>query len=77
MAFQTVLIIRSALLEGGTFFALIAFMLERQAPSLVVAGVLILALVSGLPTRSKVEEAIESERRQIEQLRQMESIDAR
>lgn len=77
MAYQTVLIIRSALLEGGTFFALIAFMLERQTPSLVVAGVLLLALISGLPTRSKIEDAIESERRQIEQLRQMEAIDAR
>jgi hypothetical protein len=77
MSFQTVLIIRSALLEGGTFFALIAFMIERQAPSLVVAGVLILALVSGMPTRSKVEEAIDDERRQIELLRQMEPIDAR
>lgn len=77
MAYQTVLIIRSALLEGGAFFALVSYMIERQTSSLVVAGALILLILGGMPTRSKIEEAIERERRDINELRQMESVDAR
>jgi hypothetical protein len=77
LAYQTVLIIRSALLEGAAFFALIAYMLERQTLSLVVAGGLLLILLSGFPTRSKLREAIESERRVIKELQQLGATDAR
>jgi membrane protease YdiL (CAAX protease family) len=77
MAYQTVLIIRSALLEGGAFFALISYMIERQTSSLVVAGALILLILGGMPTRSKVEEAVARERREINELRQMGSVNAR
>jgi uncharacterized membrane protein YqjE len=69
--YQTRLIIRCALIEGAAFFAIVAFMIERQLLSLVVAGALLLALLSCFPTRSKVEDAVENERREIEQLRQM------
>jgi len=75
--YQTALIIRCALIEGAAFFSLVAFMFERQTLSLVVAGALLLALASCFPTRSRVEEAVETERREIEQLRPMEPTDAR
>jgi hypothetical protein len=75
--FQTRLIIRCALIEGAAFFAIVAYMIERQVLSLVVAGALLLALLSCFPTRSKVEETVEGERREIKELRQMGAGDAR
>ena len=75
--YQTALIVRSALLEGAAFFALVAFMLEQQTLSLVVAGALLIFMLSGFPTRSKLEDAIDSDRRTLEQLRQMEPQHAR
>jgi branched-subunit amino acid transport protein len=75
--FQTALIVRSAILEGAAFFCLMAFMLEGQTASLVAAGVLLLIILSGMPTRSRVEETIQLQRRAVDELRQMEAIDAR
>ena len=75
--YQTALIVRSAILEGPAFFCLMAYMLEGQAVSLVAAGVLLLFILSGMPTRSRVEEAIQRQRRAVDELRQMEAIDAR
>jgi len=75
--YQTSLIIRSALLEGAAFFCLVAYMLERQTLSLVVAGVMLLFLLSKFPSRSKLEGAIENEWTTIEQFRQMGRTDAR
>jgi hypothetical protein len=69
--YQTCLIIRSAILEGAAFFALVAYQLEQQPLSLAAAGMLLLFLLAKFPTRSKVEDAIESERTTIAQLRQM------
>jgi hypothetical protein len=76
IACQTVLIVRAALLEGAAFIALVAYMLERQTLSLVVAGGLLLVLLGGFPTRAKLEDAIEGERRAIEELRQLGTSDA-
>jgi hypothetical protein len=75
--YQTALIVRSALLEGAAFFALVAFMLQQQKLSLIVAGALLLSLLGGFPTRSKLEDAIHSDRRTLKQLRQMEPQHAR
>lgn len=75
--YQTRLIIRAAFIEGAAFFATVAYMIERQPLSLAVAGALLLALLSCFPTRSKVEEAVENERREIRELRQMGAGDAR
>jgi hypothetical protein len=69
--YQTALIIRSAILEGAAFFCVIAYLIERRTPSLVAAGVLVLFLLSGFPTRGRIEEAIERERTEVEQLRQL------
>jgi hypothetical protein len=75
--YQTALIVRSAILEGAAFFSLMAFMLEGQTASLVAVGVLFLFILSGVPTRSRVEEAIERQRRTVDEMRQMRAIDAR
>jgi hypothetical protein len=75
--YQTALIIRSAILEGAAFFCLVAYMLERQTLSLFGAGMLLVFLLGGFPTRSKLEDVIENERTTIEQLRQMGPTDAR
>lgn len=75
--YQTALIIRSAILEGAAFFCLVAYMIEGQTWSLVGAGVLLLFILTGVPTRSRIEDAVERERRAIEELRQMQMIDAR
>ncbi|MEX2093677.1 MAG: hypothetical protein WD971_13420 [Pirellulales bacterium] len=77
VGYQTALIVRCALLEGAAFFCLTAYLLERQTLSLVAAGMMLLFLLGGFPTRSKVEDAVESERTTIEQLRQMGPTDAR
>jgi len=74
--YQTALIIRSTILEGAAFFALMAFMLEGQTMSLVAAGVLLLFILSGVPTRSRVEETIERQRRAVNELSELRAIDA-
>jgi len=76
-SYQTALIVRSALVEGAAFFCLVAYMLEGQTLSLFAAGVLLAFLLRGIPTKSRVEDAVEFERTTIKQLRPLESIDAR
>lgn len=48
--YQTQLIIGAALLEGGAFFATIAYMLERKPIALAAAGVLLGVLLTRFPT---------------------------
>jgi len=71
-SYQTALIIRSAILEGGAFFCLVAYLFERQTPALVAAGILFVFLLVGFPTQSKVEDAVQNERTTIDQLCQMD-----
>lgn len=59
--YQTLLIIKCAILEGAAFFCLIAHMIERQVITLAVAGVLLLVLLAQFPTRSRAETWVESE----------------
>ncbi len=58
-AYQTRLIIRLALLEGAAFFSLIAHMLERQWPSLLVAVVLLGLMAANFPTRGRLDHWME------------------
>lgn len=53
--FQVRLIIRLALLEGGVFFALIAYLVERQWPALAAAVVLMALMAASFPTRDRLE----------------------
>ena len=70
-AFLTATIIGSAVLEGGAFANLVAFLLEGQIYSLVVAGILLVGILWGLPTRSSFENWETRQRRRIGDLRSM------
>jgi hypothetical protein len=67
--YQTLLIIRAAILEGAIFFCLVSYMLERQAISLAAAGVLLLLLLAQFPTLSRVAAWVENELAVAEQTR--------
>jgi hypothetical protein len=70
MVYQMKMIVGAALLEGGCFLALIAYMIEGQMPSLVVAAVLLAALLAHFPTRGRVEAWIEDQLRRVKEERQ-------
>ena len=59
--YQTQLIVGAALLEGGAFFAAIAYMLERSPLALLAAGVLLGLLVTRVPTIERVRGWIEKQ----------------
>ncbi len=52
--YQTQLIVGAAILEGGAFFAAIAYMLERNPIAMVTAGVLLGALSARWPTSDRI-----------------------
>jgi hypothetical protein len=52
--FQTSLIIQLALLEGAGFFACIAYLLEQQAITLVVNGLVVLFMLIAFPSLGRV-----------------------
>ena len=70
--FQTRLIIGCALLEGMVFLNLVAYMIEGQQISLIVAGVLVLIMLTQFPTLDRLERWVESELVAVEQLRALE-----
>lgn len=49
------MIIGIALLEGGAFFNLIAFMIEGHIPNLIAVLVLLLLMMSRFPSKSRLE----------------------
>ena len=69
--FMTRTIVAGALIEGATFFMLIAHMLEQTPLSLIVAAVLIAGLLLHVPTRARLIGWIEDQLVQIEQQRQL------
>jgi hypothetical protein len=71
--FQTQTIIGAALLEGGAFFALVAYMQERQTWSLLAAAVLLAGLMTLFPTRGRVESWLDDELRRVQELRHLGS----
>jgi hypothetical protein len=66
MIYQVKMIVGAAMLEGGCFLALSAYMLERQVPSLVAAAVLLVALLAHFPMYGRVEAWIEEQLRRVE-----------
>jgi hypothetical protein len=60
--YQSRLISLLAMLEGGTFFFLIAYLLEGLLISLAGAGVLLLGMLTHFPTRSGIENWIQKQR---------------
>jgi hypothetical protein len=60
--YQTKMIIAFALLEGAAFLNLVACMSEHNWWSLAVAGGLVLIMAVQFPTRTRVEQWIETQR---------------
>ena len=71
MAFTTRTIIAGALLEGPTFFLLIAYFVEHSPLSLLGAALLILGLLLSFPTHSRMVAWIENQLRLLEQERHL------
>jgi len=69
--FQTKTVMGAAIIEGVTFFMLIAYMVERWTPILAVAVVLILVIAAHMPTRSGVIHWIEDQLRLVEEERSL------
>ncbi len=66
-------IIGAAILEGGAFGNLVAFMLEGQIYSIVLAIICLLGVVVAFPTRSGLSEWLESRQRRLSEFRSMKS----
>jgi hypothetical protein len=62
-------IMRAALLEGATFFLLVAYLLEGMDVSLIVAFLFVVGLVCLFPTRARVENWMERQRLHLEEER--------
>ena len=69
--YQTRTVIRAALLEGTAFLACIAYMLEHQAIALAIAGLLLLMILSQIPTVSGLESWLDDELATVQQMRQL------
>ncbi len=73
-AYQTRLIVGCAILEGAAFFSLVVYLLEAHPASLVVAAVLLLLIISQIPTLGRVEGWVSGT---WESVRQMQSFGTR
>ncbi len=62
-------IIGAAILEGGAFANLVAFMLEGQIYSIVLAVLLLLGILAAFPTRTGLTEWVESHLRRVQEFR--------
>ncbi len=71
--YMTRLILGAAILEGAAFFNVVAYILERQPISLVVAGVLVILLLAQMPTWGRMQGWAESDLATLKQLRAMGS----
>jgi hypothetical protein len=71
MLFQMKTIIAAAILEGATFFLLIAYMIERYTPVLVIAVAMIAAIAAHMPTSRGVIDWIEDQLRLLREERSL------
>jgi hypothetical protein len=70
-------IVAVAILRGGAFFNLVAYLLEGRVLSLIVAGILWVMILMHVPGSNKLADWTQSELATIEQLRQMQTYDGR
>lgn len=70
--YQTRMIVGAALIEGPTFFLLIAYLSERSPLALILAVVLILGLALHMPTRGRVTRWIEGQMRRMDEGREFD-----
>ena len=71
MLLNTTTIVGAALLEGAAFANLVAFMLEGQVYSLILAALMLVGILLAIPTRRRVEDWLEVQSRRIQEFRQM------
>lgn len=67
--YQTLLIMRAALIEFAAFFAILAFMLEGRPLALGVASALLALLLLHVPSRTRVEEWLRVQRDEIRRIK--------
>tara|TARA_B100000029_G_scaffold350205_1_gene342616 strand:+ start:3531 stop:3941 length:411 start_codon:yes stop_codon:yes gene_type:complete len=60
--YQTRLIIKLALLEGAAFINIVALQAEQSWWSLGTAGFVVILMIAGFPTRSKIEFWIQAQK---------------
>jgi hypothetical protein len=68
--YQNQLIRRAALIQGSAFFLLVAYIVEGQPIALLVAGLLLLRLLSMIPTQTRVERWLNEQRELLAEDRQ-------
>jgi hypothetical protein len=68
---QTRLIVGCALLEGAAFLNVVAYMLEGQLMNLVAAGLLVLMIVTQIPTAGRLISWVEDDLSAIDRMRSM------
>ncbi len=66
--FLTKTIIGAALLEGGAFGNLVAFMIEGQIYSIILAVLFLLGILIGFPTRRGLAEWLETQLRRVQEI---------
>lgn len=64
-------IIAGALLEGGAFFNIVAYQLERQTYNLAIAAALLVAVATLIPLRTNVESWLDGELRTVRDMREL------
>ena len=69
--FLTKTIVGAAILEGGAFGNLVAYMLDGQIYSLVLAVLGIIGILAGFPTRRGVDEWLERQLRRVKEMRDL------
>ena len=63
--FQTKHIIECALLEGAALFNVVAYLIERNITSLIVAGVLLFLMAMAFPGGSKIDQWVDNQKQLI------------
>jgi len=70
-AFQSKILVGSALLEGAAFLALVALMLEHHVASLIVAAVMLAGILSHLPTVGGAQDWVRQHLRRLDEARSL------
>jgi hypothetical protein len=67
-------IVGGAILEGAGFCNLTAYLIEGQMYSLALAGLLIVAILAGIPTRSALDGWLEKTRHRMQEIRALSTL---
>lgn len=64
--YQTKMIAGMAILEGAAFFNIVAYMSQLQIWSLAIAGGLVAVMAAMFPTRTRIEQWLETQKQNLE-----------